>query len=228
MKLQYLACTLVLTACATSPTNKTNKKGPWTFQSAKDAAKKIFHDHRITFYCECAYDQNNRVDARGCGYTPRKNAARGKRVEWEHIVPAQAFGAHRKCWKGCDGLKGRLCCRKHDRQFKEMEADLHNLVPSVGELNGDRSSRPYGEVGGEPRIYGNCDFEIDFDRDVVEPASKLRGEIARVYLYMHKTYPGGLPLTRTELTKLRKTAKNNPPNTWEKLRWKRIGEVQRR
>lgn len=35
-----------------------------------------------------------------------------------------------------------------------MEADLHNLTPAVGELNGDRSNLPYGIVKGEPREYG--------------------------------------------------------------------------
>ncbi len=41
-----------------------------------------------------------------------------------------------------------------------MEAVLHNLAPSVGELNGDRSNHPYGIVEDEPREYGACDFEV--------------------------------------------------------------------
>ncbi len=30
-----------------------------------------------------------------------------------------------------------------------MEADLHNLVPAVGEINGDRSNYRFGMISGE-------------------------------------------------------------------------------
>lgn len=60
-----------------------------------------------------------------------------------------------------------------------MEADLHNLVPAVGELNGDRSNYRMAVISGEDRTYGACDFEIDSSRKVVEPMAETRGDIAR-------------------------------------------------
>ena len=42
-------------------------------------------------------------------------------------------------WK--DG--GRKACSK-DPIFNKMEADMHNLVPAIGELNADRSNFRYG------------------------------------------------------------------------------------
>ena len=41
-----------------------------------------------------------------------------------------------------------------------MESDLHNLFPSIGEVNGDRSNYIFGEIPGESRVYGQCDIEI--------------------------------------------------------------------
>jgi deoxyribonuclease I len=82
-----------------------------------------------------------------------KNAKRGRVLEWEHVVPAAFFGQHRVCWKEgheeCvkkDGTsyKGRACCGKVYTTFKPIEADLHNLTPAVGELNGDRSNLSRG------------------------------------------------------------------------------------
>lgn len=33
-------------------------------------------------------------------------------------------------------------------------------MPAAGELNVDRSARLYGDILGEDRIYGRCDFEV--------------------------------------------------------------------
>jgi deoxyribonuclease-1 len=98
-------------------------------------------------------------------------------MEREHVVPASRLGSDRVCWQ------------KHER-FPECVRDdgslLHNLVPSVGELNADRSSLPYGDVPGEPRAYGACDFEVA--GGVAEPAAVLRGDLARIYLAMDLWY----------------------------------------
>ena len=146
-----------------------------TFEAAKKVARDgIYADHHVDFYCGCAFTPNasgsgGKIDASACGYKPRKNKARGKVLEWEHVMPAYFFGHNRVCWKTgnakcvkSDGaaFKGRACCAKVDKTFKRIEADLHNLTPAVGELNGDRSNQPYGIVEGEPREYGACNFEI--------------------------------------------------------------------
>jgi hypothetical protein len=56
--------------------------------------------------------------------------------------------------------KGRKCCSKISYEFKKMQADMHNLFPSIGEVNGDRSNFVFGEIDGEEREYGECDFEV--------------------------------------------------------------------
>lgn len=41
-----------------------------------------------------------------------------------------------------------------------MQADMQNLFPSVGEINEDRPNFKCGEIDGEERKYGQCDFEV--------------------------------------------------------------------
>jgi deoxyribonuclease-1 len=79
-------------------------------------------------------------------------------------------------------------CQPVDRAFRRIEADLHNLTPAVGELNGDRSNLPYGIVAGEPRLYGACNFEIGGKARVTEPREEVRGDAARIWLYMADSY----------------------------------------
>lgn len=199
-------------------------------------AKKILENkiyindsERETFYCKCNYTKSKEILTDKCRYKVRKDKSRGKRMEWEHIVPASFFGQHRVCWKKsravCGGdIGGRECCRKKDSAFRMMEGDMHNLVPSVGELNADRQNFPYDEVPEEVRNYGKCDFEVDFARDIVEPPEFVRGDIARAYLYMHDKYDIGL--SKSQVERFKKWHKQDPPSEWEKVRNKRIGAIQ--
>lgn len=44
------------------------------------------------------------------------------------------------------------------------------------------------EIIGENRAYGQCDFEYDKVNKTVEPAEKIRGDIARIQLYLEDKY----------------------------------------
>src|SRR6266436_9092627 len=63
--------------------------------------------------------------------------AGSKRLAWEHVVPAEAFGQSFPEWReghpACvdskgKAFKGRNCARKMATQFRYMEADLYNLT----------------------------------------------------------------------------------------------------
>jgi len=64
-----------------------------------------------------------------------------------------------------------------------MINDLHNQVPSIGQVNGDRSNHPYGIVDGEPRKYGACDFEVGGSPKVAAPNPHISGNAVRTWLY---------------------------------------------
>lgn len=188
----------------------------------------------MDLYCGCAYDETGAIDAESCGYERRGPGARGGRIEWARVVPAARFGAHRDCWDDPDCSEtGRECCarpveRGGDQQFRWMLGDMHNLVPVIGELNADRSDRDYGLVEGEPRDYGACDFEIDRASadGLVEPPEAVRGDVARIWLYMDHTYPHAIEMTEEEFNRLMLWSVTDPPDAWERERDARIEAIQ--
>ncbi|MBV0931758.1 endonuclease [Marinobacterium weihaiense] len=204
---------------------------PSSFYSAKKIlSREVYQsDDRVTFYCGCRFDEQpipgkperTRLapDAASCGLLPRKNANRAARIEWEHVMPAWEFGHQLQCWQ----QGGRKACRK-DPVFKKMEADLYNLVPAVGELNGDRSNFRFGMIPGEPRLYGRCDFEVDFQGRVAEPPPHVRGDVARTYFYMADRY--GVRLSRKQLQLFRAWAAEDPVDAVEQRRARRIQAIQ--
>lgn len=205
------------------------------FHEAKQVARKLFQDHRETFYCSCKFDQHNRIDLASCGYRIQQDKRRAQRLEWEHIVPVSHLAAHLECWRkpiccketknGKSCFRGRKCCQQIDPDFAKMEADLHNLVPEIGELNALRSNYRFGEL---PHIaehqFGQCELKIDPETRRVEPSSTVKGIIARVYLYMSDTYHFHLSDSQRQLF----TAWNTqyPPDAWE-IEWdNRIFKIQ--
>ncbi len=108
-------------------------------------------------------------------------------------MPAYDFGRQRQCWQ--DG--GRRSCRANDPVFRQGEANLQNLVPSVGEVNGDRSNMRYGmAVRADAYQYGQCQAKVDFPERTFQPPANVRGDIARIYWYMRDTY--GIQISRQQ------------------------------
>lgn len=220
---------LKTTACLLAVlTTTTAHAGPSFSKSKKILASKVYADHQVSFYCGCDYSLQPKPgsskkrltpDWSSCGYEPRKQAKRASRIEWEHVVPAWELGHQLQCWQ--DG--GRKACRKN-AQFKAMEADMHNLVPAIGEVNGDRSNFRFNMIAGEPRAYGACDVEIDFKARVAEPAPHIRGDVARTYYYMAEQH--GLRISKKQRQLFDAWAKGDPVDAWEKRRNDRIAEIQ--
>ncbi|MEH6347762.1 MAG: endonuclease [Bermanella sp.] len=203
--------------------------GPSFSKSKKALAKTIYADHKISFYCGCDYSLKPKPkkpnkkqltpDWQSCDYTPRKQAKRASRIEWEHVMPAHHFGQHMQCWRD----SGRKACKK-DPVFKAMEADMYNLVPAVGEVNGDRSNFKFGMIDGEKRAYGQCDVEIDFKARKVEPKPSIRGDIARIYFYMSEKYR--VKLSKQQRQLMSTWDKKDPIDAWERERNLRIKKIQ--
>ena len=191
---------------------------PRTFQEAKKIAWRLYAGHQTTFYCGCEY-QGNRVDLASCGYQPRKNANRAERVEWEHIVPAWVIGQQRQCWQN----GGRKNCTANDLVFSRAEADLHNLVPSIGEVNGDRGNFAYGMLPQKPIQYGACPMVVDFAQKTAMPPESVRGAAARVTLYMADRYQ--LRLSSQDRRTYEAWSRQYPVSDWEQWRNQAVGCV---
>ncbi|GGB54765.1 deoxyribonuclease [Oceanisphaera marina] len=194
-----------------------------SFGQAKRKAPEIYNDHPVTFYCGCAINKNGKKlvpDLSSCGYQVRKQQKRASRIEWEHIVPAWELGHQRQCWQ----QGGRKNCTRNDNTFKQMEGDLHNLVPAVGEVNGDRSNYRFSEWNGKPSQYGHCQMLVDFKGRKVQPPQASRGAIARTYLYMQQHYQ--LKIASQQLKLFEVWNRQYPADNWECERDYRINAIQ--
>jgi len=209
-----------------------------SFSKAKKILTKLYQQHQITFYCGCSYT-GKKVNHASCGYKPKrthyksgKKNTRAYRIEWEHIVPAHAFGKSFREWRDGDpkciskkgkSFKGRKCAGKN-KNFARMEADLYNLVPAIGEVNGNRSNYSMAIIPGEVREYGGCDVEISERK--VEPTEGIRGNIARTYLYMDNVYPHRGIISKKNRKMFEAWDKADPVDVWECERAKLIERVQ--
>lgn len=161
---------------------------PTSFNHAKSLMRQVYDNDARTFYCDCAISwrggSSGTPQLKQCGYQVRKNSERANRIEWEHVVPAHTFGQQRACWRS----GGRANCSSTDPVFRMMEADMHNLVPSIGEVNGDRSNFRFAMLPETSAQYGACDVRIDFQQRAIQPREAIRGEVARINFYMYDRY----------------------------------------
>jgi deoxyribonuclease-1 len=122
------------------------------------------------------------------------------------------------CW--VNGNRNQ--CERTSQEAKNIIFDLHNLVPSVGQANRIRSDSRYGIIQGEERKLGTCDFE--WTKELVEPSDVIRGDLARVWLYMNHKH--NVAISEDELLMFLKWSRIDPPSEWEFIRNARIKEIQ--
>lgn len=204
-----------------------------SFSKAKKYMMAVYDGQRETFYCGCVFDERGKVQREACGYVPMRESKRSKRIEWEHVVPAHAFGQSFEAWRSghpdCvnrkgKAFRGRQCARKTAIPFRYMEADMYNLYPAIGELNQRRSNFSMALIPGEARAFGRCDFEIGGRK--IEPRPQVRGDVARTYMYMQAAYPGRGILSDKNRALFRAWSEADPVDRWECERARRIAELQ--
>lgn len=216
---------LLLLACLVVSSSAWGQ-APRTFREAKIIAKQqVYHDanRHGDLYCGCSWtwvgESGGRMDLAGCGYQVRARQERAERMEWEHVMPASWFGRQRQCWQS----GGRENCQK-DPVFSAMEADLHNLYPSVGEVNGDRSDYTLSVLPpATPFSYGQCRTRVDFSTRTADPRPEARGLVARIHFYMADRY--GVRLSQQQQRVLMAWDRHYPPSAWELERDRRIARI---
>ena len=93
-----------------------------TFSKSKKHLLKIYQENPITLYCGCSFEGKT-PDFSSCGYIPKKNNKRANRIEWEHVVPAHAFGKSFSEWR--DGH--RKCVKKNGKKLCIIKWNLINF-----------------------------------------------------------------------------------------------------
>lgn len=231
-KLIFLVLSIATQTFALSSSNQQIKN----FSKAKHELHLVHQENPVTLYCGCKYS-GKIVDLKSCGYKIHKNAKRAAQLEWEHVVPAHAFGQSFKEWREGDPkcidkkkkkFKSRKCAQTNE-VYARMEADMYNLFPEIGELNGLRSNYSMAAIGHQNLTktgitFGECKAIIQ-DRKF-EPMDLAKGVVARTYMYMDQAYPGRGIISNKNQKLFEAWDKMYPVKEWECERARKIKAVQ--
>ena len=153
-----------------------------------------------------------------CGFqfNATRKGTNGQALRIEHIYPSEWMLKYSKC-------NSRQQCREQEnKQFLNMEADLHNMYPVWEAADLARRDREFSEIAGEQSRFDNCDFERQQGK--VEPRNIAKGNIARTMFYMHNTY--AMPIPDNMLTLFKKWHEQDPPSDQEIARNDMIEAIQ--
>lgn len=136
---------------------------PKSFSHAVKIFKKIDLDYKRTAFSQKEYE----YDAATCMRKLYLKEDHNKEVIFVRIVPEELVAENLECYTQdlCINLSGKghhgiKCCKKIDKLYKQYERDIYNVM-------GVEKSTPYLDI---------------------TPPLAIRGNIARVYLYMHEVY----------------------------------------
>ncbi len=203
-----------------------------SFSKAKKLLlKTVYYDNRVTLYCDANFDENKFIETPK-GYHSTKYVKRSKKVEWEHVVPAENFGRTFIEWREGDSLcvnsknkqyKGRKCANKLNHEYRLMQADMYNLFPAMGSVNAMRSNYNFTMLPSVKSDFGSCDMRIDNRK--AEPPVAARGRIARTYLYMEESYKR-YSMSSSQYKLMSAWDTLYPVSEWECTRGLRIEKIQ--
>ncbi len=209
--------------------------GATTFAHAKQKLyRNVYGGSGETFYANC-YWAGKRVDLDGCGLLhafAKKHRKRAARTEVEHIIPAswllKVNGQYRPCATAAKekGKSARKYCRQHDKQYQRAHNDLVNLRVAIGQINAERGNKPFAEKpsGSRQAVYRGRERAITISSRTVVPAPEIRGDIARIAMYMRTTYH--VRYSRRQLQLFAQWRTQDPVSVAEYRLNQRIKEVQ--
>jgi len=173
-----------------------NTKNDSFSKAKKILEKKVYGQlERKTIYCSATFDKSKFIIDKN-GFFSNKYKKRTKKIEWEHVVPAENFGRSFIEWREGDTkcvtrkgkkFKGRNCASKMNKEYRYMQADMHNLYPAIGAVNALRSNYRYSAVANGYDL-GGCEMIISSKEKRVVPPDAAKGIVARVSLYFAETY----------------------------------------
>lgn len=224
--------TLLIIISIVKPVLASNQEIQSFSKAKKTLEKQVYNNHRTTLYCGAIFDAKKQVIPPQ-GFTTTKYVKRAKRIEWEHVVPAENFGrtfsewrnGHKQCInsKG-KSFKGRRCAEKVNTEYRYMQSDMFNLYPAVGAVNALRSNYTFTLLPTIKSDFGSCAMKIDSRK--AEPPKAARGKIARTYLYMNDVY-ALYSMSKSQNKLMNAWDRMYPVDAWECARTKKITRLQK-
>ena len=172
---------------------------------AKKLIKMIHLDYKTTWLngCDYIYDPQSCMDKTLVDTLTCSVQEQNQTMKWIQVVPDTFYGRTMACMNEevCVSeftgkpYKGKLCCRQRNAKYKKMEAELFNLIPVVSAIAEKQEGKIFGEVKKSKQLIG----KVKIDNNYIEPPDGLKGDIARVYLYMDHRYHLQLSLEQKEM-----------------------------
>ena len=224
--ISFLVATLI-----TTTTLAANQEIQSFSKAKRILEKQVYNNHRITLYCGAIFDAKKKVTPPQ-GFTTTKYVKRAKKIEWEHVLPAENFGRTFSEWRNGHKLcinskgkpyKGRKCAEKVNAEYRYMQSDMFNLYPAIGAVNALRSNSNLTLLPAAKSDFGSCAMKIDNRK--AEPPKIARGQIARTYLYMDDAYKR-YNMSKSQRQLMGAWDKMYPVDTWECRRSKKITSLQ--
>ena len=175
-------------------------------QSKRLLLQYVYFDHAITFYCKALFDEYSKLSLPE-GFVSAQYQERAKKLEWEHIVPAEAFGRSLPEWREghpqCvtsrgKAYKGKRCAIKANSTYHQMYTDMHNLVPAISAENALRNNYPFSLLPDLESRFGSCPMKVKQKK--AEPPEWTRGAIARTHK-LWRNHIRSIPSPRCSLSK---------------------------
>ena len=235
MRSKNFVMRLFLLIIITLVSNSTLASPPSSFSKIKKVLyKKVYPNYGKTFYTNCDW-RKKQVDLSSCGLQnsfPRKQMKRATRVEVEHVIPSSWFYKKNGNWRQCvidakrAGKKKRKYCRDNDKQFRKAHNDLINLRPTVGQINANRSNKAFAErlSGKKQSTFRGNGKLMQISSRVVVPDDSIKGDIARIGMFMSSRYD--LKLSKRVINLYKKWNKLDPVSQEEWVLNKRIERAQ--
>lgn len=203
---------------------------PHPIQNDKDLHQillKIYASNPYTTFCNESFNKEGLLQT-----FPIHSTTAEKKIQWMPLVTKKELAATRPCFenkicmnKNGQRFKGLLCCKQSDALYKIMLYDLHNRLPTSKHILRLRSTLSFDAItqsSGEKRQ--DCALYFHAKTKVLEPEDALKGEIARIYLYMHDTY--SIPLSQSKIELFKSWHYQYPPSPWEKKKNLAIQKIQ--
>lgn len=224
--------TIVLVILTVSTALAANQEIESFSKAKRILEKQVYNNHRITLYCGAIFDAYKKIKVPK-GFIATKYVNRSKKVEWEHVVPAENFGrtfsewrnGHNQCVNSKGKVfKGRRCAEKVNIEYRLMQADMFNLYPAIGAVNALRKNYNFTELPTAKSDFGSCAMKIDNSK--AEPPEISKGQIARTYMYMESTYKR-YRMSKSQRQLMNAWDKMYPVDAWECTRAKKIYSLQK-
>jgi len=119
---------------------------------------------------------------------------------------------------------GIECVRKVDERFNRMESDLYNIVPEVGAIAALKKESRLADIEVFVPQFGQCNLKIL--NNLFTPPSSLKGDVARIFLYMDGAYPNRKIISSQEKKLIDYWNKMDPVSKEECQRARKIQEIQ--